>query len=77
MIVNPTVGDRYVWEIPDVFGPIFVVVARVIGGRKPRVVLHCRPEHGSTFRSVRTLPLSPLFIQHNWSDADLNPKDTI
>jgi len=64
-------GDRFVWEIPDMFGPIYCVVDRVIGGIKPRAVLCCRPARGPEFRSTRTLPLSPMFERRDWTDADL------
>lgn len=68
---TPAVGDRYVWEIPDVYGPIYVVVERTIGGHKPRAVLTCRPERGPTFHTTRVLPLSSTFVRRDWTDADL------
>lgn len=71
----PAVGDRFVWEIPQVnFGPIFIEVARVIrGGQCPRAYLHCTGPDGRPFRRARRqpLPLPASMRREDWTENDV------
>jgi hypothetical protein len=70
----PEPGERFIWEIPDAnFGPIYMVVARVIGGQKPRVIFNCWGPDGRAFRRPHRafLPLSEFVRRANWTDFDL------
>lgn len=68
----PQVGDRYVWEIPDTFGPIFMIVHRTIGGRRPRVIFDCVGSGcRSPYRRTHRLPLTPNMRRRDWTEQDL------
>ena len=70
----PDPGTRFVWEIPEVnFGPIFMVVHKIIRGQRPRAIFHCWGPDGRPFRRPhRTfLPLPPTVRRKDWTEQDL------
>lgn len=68
---TPQVGDRYVWEIPDLFGPIFMTVEKTIGGRQPRVIFHCVGAGVRPYRRTHRLPLTPNMRRRDWTEQDV------
>lgn len=71
---RPEIGEQYVWEIPKVnFGPVFMTVRRVIGGRSPRVIFDCIGPDGRPYSRPRPhpLPLPASVRRERWTDRDI------
>lgn len=70
----PEPGTRFIWEIPDAnFGPVYMVVQKVIRGQSPRVLFNCWGPDGRPFRRPHRafLPLSQFVRPANWTETDL------
>lgn len=71
----PAIGDRYVWEVPQInFGPVFMVARRVLaGGHPPRVIFDCTGPDGQPFRRPHrhALPFPPSVRRQDWTDQDV------
>jgi len=70
---EPQVGDLYVWHVPQIsFGPIFLVVRRVIRGQRPRAIFSSYdPNRDVTYNHVAQLPLSTYIVRRDWCMEDV------
>lgn len=69
-VTVPQKDERYVWEIPDVFGPLFLTVDHCVAGQHPRCFFTVHMSGGRTRRITRGLPLSPLVQRRDWADHE-------